>query len=36
MPFVESTIVVEAEPRSVYELAKEQERFPTSCRTSNR
>ena len=28
MPFVESTIVVEAEPRSVYELAKEQERFP--------
>ncbi len=28
MPFVESTIVVRAPARSVYELAKDQERFP--------
>ncbi|MBC5799035.1 MAG: aromatase/cyclase [Candidatus Eremiobacteraeota bacterium] len=28
MPFVESTIVVQAPARSVYELAKDQERFP--------
>jgi ribosome-associated toxin RatA of RatAB toxin-antitoxin module len=28
MPFVEATITVEAPPRVVYELAKEQERFP--------
>ncbi len=28
MPYVESTIVVDAPARAVYELAKEQERFP--------
>jgi len=28
MPFVETTIVVEAPARAVYELAKDQERFP--------
>ena len=28
MPYVESTIVVDAPAREVYELAKEQERFP--------
>jgi len=28
MPYVESTIVVDAPARDVYELAKEQERFP--------
>lgn len=28
MPFVETTIVVAAEPALVYELAKDQERFP--------
>lgn len=28
MPFVESTITVQAPARSVYELAKDQERFP--------
>ncbi len=28
MPFVESTIVVRAPARNVYELAKDQERFP--------
>jgi coenzyme Q-binding protein COQ10 len=28
MPFVETTIVVDAPPRDVYELAKDQERFP--------
>jgi coenzyme Q-binding protein COQ10 len=28
MPFVETTIRVEAPPRDVYELAKDQERFP--------
>ncbi|MBD5654856.1 MAG: SRPBCC family protein [Candidatus Eremiobacteraeota bacterium] len=28
MPFVEATIVVEAPARDVYELAKDQERFP--------
>ena len=28
MPYVETSIVIEAPPRRVYELAKEQERFP--------
>src|SRR5271154_6368551 len=28
MPFVETTIVIEAPARAVYELAKDQERFP--------
>ena len=28
MPFVETTIVINAPPRDVYELAKDQERFP--------
>ncbi len=28
MPFVETTIVVHAPARDVYELAKDQERFP--------
>jgi coenzyme Q-binding protein COQ10 len=28
VPFVETTIVVDAPPRVVYELAKDQERFP--------
>ena len=28
MPYVESTITIDAPPRAVYELAKEQERFP--------
>jgi coenzyme Q-binding protein COQ10 len=28
MPYVESSIVIEAPARAVYELAKEQERFP--------
>jgi len=28
MPYVETTIVIAASPRAVYEIAKEQERFP--------
>ncbi|MFZ0681644.1 MAG: hypothetical protein WAM84_02065 [Candidatus Cybelea sp.] len=28
MPYVESTIVIDAAARLVYELAKDQERFP--------
>ncbi|MBC5829094.1 MAG: aromatase/cyclase [Candidatus Eremiobacteraeota bacterium] len=28
MPYVETTIVIDAPPRAVYEIAKEQERFP--------
>ena len=36
MPYVESRIVIEAPAARVYELAKDQERFPSSCRTSRR